>query len=182
LQVKVSHRDDRFLCSVQSPGVTSRRLYAGRHQASHQAPAWFVPRSGEDPGFDDRWKKLSTPRQRFACARLVIPYLTHSLRLFFNAAGSAGGISPPAAHRTVHKRLRLHGSSQPFPCDLAVAKRRGRSRLIPVTRLATISSELNHPLCSMPITGTSTLIRDDPPPAYASVLSPFVGPTYKVFP
>jgi hypothetical protein len=134
---------------------------------------WFLTTGG---------KKLSTPRQRFACARLVIPYLTHSLRLFFNAAGSAGGISPPAAHRTVHKRLRLHGSSQPFPCDLAVAKRRGRSRLIPVTRLATISSELNHPLCSMPITGTSTLIRDDPPPAYASVLSPFVGPTYKVFP
>jgi len=67
------------------PGVTSRRLYAGRHQASNQAPAWFVPRSGEDLGFDDRWKKLSTPHQRFACARLVIPYLTHSMRLFFNA-------------------------------------------------------------------------------------------------
>src|ERR1700730_4419726 len=30
-------------------------------------------------------------------------------------AGSAGGISPPAAHRTVRKPLDLHGSSQPFP-------------------------------------------------------------------
>ena len=84
LQIKLlpSHRDDRFLCSIQSPGITSRRLYAGRHQASHQASAWFVPRYGVNLGFDDEWKKLSTPHRRFACARLVIPHLTHSLRLF----------------------------------------------------------------------------------------------------
>jgi len=36
----------------------------------------------------------------------------------FQAAGSAGGISPPAAHRTVRKPLDLHGSSQPFPATL----------------------------------------------------------------
>src|SRR3954453_6532459 len=35
-------------------------------------------------------------------------------------AGSAGGISPPAAHRTVRKPLDLHGSSQPLPCPLAM--------------------------------------------------------------
>src|SRR3954452_25048497 len=35
-------------------------------------------------------------------------------------AGSAGGISPPAAHRTVRKPLDLHGSSQPLPCHLAM--------------------------------------------------------------
>ena len=29
------------------------------------------------------------------------------------AAGSAGGISPPAAHRTVRKPLDLHGSHHP---------------------------------------------------------------------
>jgi len=40
--------------------------------------------------------------------------------LGFWAAGSAGGISPPAAHRTVRKPLDLHGSSQPFPCHLAM--------------------------------------------------------------
>ena len=40
--------------------------------------------------------------------------------LGFQAAGSAGGISPPAAHRTVRKPLDLHGSSQPFPCHLAM--------------------------------------------------------------
>jgi hypothetical protein len=33
-------------------------------------------------------------------------------------AGSAGGISPPAAHRTVRKPLDLHGSSQPLSCRL----------------------------------------------------------------
>src|SRR4051794_8485010 len=36
----------------------------------------------------------------------------------FQAAGSAGGISPPAAHRTVRKPLDLHGS--PLPCHLAM--------------------------------------------------------------
>jgi predicted transposase YbfD/YdcC len=35
-------------------------------------------------------------------------------------AGSAGGISPPAAHRTVRNPLDLHGSSQPLPCHLAM--------------------------------------------------------------
>jgi hypothetical protein len=41
-------------------------------------------------------------------------------------AGSAGGISPPAAHRTVRKPLDLHGSSQPFFGHLAMTDRRGR--------------------------------------------------------
>ena len=41
--------------------------------------------------------------------------------------------------------------------------------------------ELAHPLRSSPITGPSSLIRDDPPPACASILSPFVGFTYRVF-
>jgi hypothetical protein len=36
----------------------------------------------------------------------------------FQAAGSAGGISPPVAHRTVRKPLDLHGS--PLPCHLTM--------------------------------------------------------------
>jgi hypothetical protein len=60
--------------------------------------------------------------------------------------------------------------------------RRGRQMLFPVSRLAAAFSELGHPLRSILITRTSTLVRDDPPPACASVLSPFVVPTYKVFP
>jgi hypothetical protein len=54
--------------------------------------------------------------------------------------------------------------------------------LIPVSRLAIIFIELIHPLRFTSITEASTLLRDDPPPACASVLSPFVDPTYKVFP
>ena len=41
-------------------------------------------------------------------------------RTGFQAAGSGGGISPPAAHRTVRKPLDLHGSSQPLPRHLAM--------------------------------------------------------------
>jgi hypothetical protein len=39
-------------------------------------------------------------------------------RKFDKIAGSAGGISPPAAHGTVRKPLDLHGSSQPLSCRL----------------------------------------------------------------
>jgi hypothetical protein len=41
--------------------------------------------------------------------------LDPSVPMKMRHAGSAGGISPPAAHRTVRKPLNLHGSSQPFP-------------------------------------------------------------------
>jgi hypothetical protein len=56
---------------------------------------------------------LSTLHRRFACARLSQPCLPgSSSRRFRSAAGSADGVAPPAAHRTVHKPLDLHGSSQ----------------------------------------------------------------------
>ena len=41
--------------------------------------------------------------------------------------------------------------------------------------------ELTHPLRSSPITEPSTLLQDDPPPSCASILSPFVVLTYRVF-
>ena len=41
--------------------------------------------------------------------------------------------------------------------------------------------KLAHPLRSSPITEPSTLLLDDPPPSCASILSPFVGLTYRVF-
>jgi hypothetical protein len=47
--------------------------------------------------------------------------------------------------------------------------------------LAATSCELTHPLRSGPITEPSTLLLDDPPPSRASILSPFVGLTYRVF-
>jgi hypothetical protein len=41
--------------------------------------------------------------------------------------------------------------------------------------------KLPHPLRSSPITGSSSLLQDDPPPFGASILSPFVVLTYRVF-
>jgi hypothetical protein len=52
----------------------------------------------------------------------------------------------------------------------------------PHTGLAATSCELTHPLRSNPITEPSPLLQDDPSPLCASILSPFVGLTYKVFP
>jgi hypothetical protein len=42
------------------------------------------------------------------------------------AARSAGGISPPAAYRTVRKSLDLHGSSQLFSRNLTITGLRGK--------------------------------------------------------
>src|SRR5215471_9107121 len=47
--------------------------------------------------------------------------------------------------------------------------------------LAMPSYKLPHPLRSDVITTSSSLLRDDPSPSCASILSPFVVSTYKVF-
>jgi len=56
-----------------------------------------------------------------------------------------------------------------------------RNKLLPASWLTASPFELTHPLRSIPITGTSSLLQDDPPPSCASILSPFVGHTYRVF-
>src|SRR3984893_1808760 len=43
------------------------------------------------------------------------------------------------------------------------------------------SCKLPRPLRSNAITASSSLLRDDPPPSRASILSPFVVNTYRVF-
>src|SRR5215470_20300737 len=48
-------------------------------------------------------------------------------------------------------------------------------KLLPRTWLARTFCELAHPLRSILITRTSSLLRDDPPLRHASILSPFVG-------
>ena len=60
--------------------------------------------------------------------------------------------------------------------------RRGRKVLLPISLLASTFLELGHPLRSTSVTGASSLLLDDPPPSRTSVLSPFVFPTYRVFP
>jgi hypothetical protein len=52
---------------------------------------------------------------------------------------------------------------------------------LPVIWLAFALLELAHPLRSILITRTSSLLQDDPPPSQASILSPFVDYTYRVF-
>ena len=99
-------------------------------------------------------------------------------------AGSAEGISPPAAHRTpcvnLLDSLRLVPSH--LHCHLAMTGGRRTWTLLPASRLAPRSFELGHPLRSTPITSASSLLPDDPPPPRTSVLSPFVFRTYRVFP
>jgi len=56
-----------------------------------------------------------------------------------------------------------------------------RTRLLPVAWLTIACRELAHPLRSSPITEPSTLLLDDPSPSCASILSPFVDLTYRVF-
>src|SRR5579862_7190451 len=46
------YRGDRFPRSVQEPRPGSRRLHAGRHLGSQQAPPRLVPGSRSCPGFD----------------------------------------------------------------------------------------------------------------------------------
>jgi len=47
--------------------------------------------------------------------------------------------------------------------------------------LTTMICRPPHPLRSNAITASSTLLQDDPPPSCASILSPFVVHTYRVF-
>ena len=113
-------------------------------------------------------------------ASAIIDRIVHHFTVI--KARSAGGISPPAAHRTVHKPLDLHGSYQPFSRGLTATGLRRKSNAPPDFPVGKISYELIYPLHSTLITRASTLLRDNPPPSYSSVLSPFVGCTYKVFP
>src|SRR6058998_1862160 len=46
------YRGDRFSRSVQEPRSGSRRLHAGRHLGSQQAPPRLVPEPRSCPGFD----------------------------------------------------------------------------------------------------------------------------------
>src|ERR1700674_2761895 len=97
------------------------------------------------------------------------------------SARSAGGISPPAAYRTVRKSLDLHGSSQTCTCPLAKANLRRTWMLLPVSWLAVTFFDLGHPLRSALITRASTLLQDVLSSSSALLLSPFMDSTYRVF-
>ena len=87
--------------------------------------------------------------------------------------------SPP---RTVRESLDSYGSCQPYSWNLCGPKPMQEvKQLLPVSWLAVTPYKLAHPLRSSPITGPSSLLQDDPPPSCASILSPFVVLTYRVF-
>ncbi len=56
-----------------------------------------------------------------------------------------------------------------------------RTSLLPVSLVGKPLLELTHPLRSPLITSDSSLLRDNPPSPCASILSPFVDHTYRVF-
>ena len=98
--------------------------------------------------------------------------------LGINGSSSTGEFHPkaltdPYVNLSIHTAPRSHALASFEACLL------WKKRLILVNQLAKPSVELRHPLRSTPITGASTLLLDDPSSADASLLSRFVGPTYR---
>ena len=98
--------------------------------------------------------------------------------------------SAPAGQRTPGRPEESHHQSPTDP-DVNVSAHPARAspsptasraigshkvyKLLPPTWLARTLGELAHPLRSILITRTFSLLRDDPPLRHASILSPFVG-------
>jgi hypothetical protein len=87
-------------------------------------------------GTSHRRRRLRAIKRYIAIRTEALPWLFISERgqpltrqfvnLAISAARSAGGISPPAAYRTVRKSLDLHGSSQLFSRNLTITGLRGK--------------------------------------------------------
>jgi hypothetical protein len=106
LRPGVGDRSDAGLRLASDSGASSRCGTLGR-DCRPAAGLAKLDEAGLDFGTDERSGNAKLGSRPW-------PKLIPSL------AGSAGGISPPAAHRTVRKPLDLHGSSQPLPCHLAM--------------------------------------------------------------
>ena len=85
-------------------------------------------------------------------------------------------LTEPHVNLSIHRAPASHSLETSRP--QAYAK---RTRFLPVAWLTIACCELAHPLRSSPITELSTLLLDDPSPSCASILSPFVDLTYRVF-
>jgi hypothetical protein len=84
-------------------------------------------------------------------------------------------------HRSVREPLDSYGSCQPYAYHLSAVRRHRRDAAPPAHAVGLTRGELTHPLRSILITRTSSLLQDDPPPSWALILSPFVGFTHRVF-
>jgi hypothetical protein len=97
----------------------------------------------------------------------------------FNIWSSSPGEFHPEALTDPYVNLSIHTAPRSHALASSEACLLWKKRLILVNQLAKPSVELRHPLRSTPITGASTLLLDDPSSADASLLSRFVGPTYR---
>src|SRR5216684_7791340 len=126
----------------------------------------LVPRENHTPSFDIVYG-ISTRHQRFAFARLSGPYLTGCCPAFCcNAAESARGVSPRAAHRSGLDTLASSGSCH--RTKAAASRRELELLLLPVGSLPT---SVTCPLRSTSITPASSLLRGSPPLSGASALA-----------
>ena len=96
----------------------SRRLHAGHRQASQRAPARLVLSTRPITPVLMSAVFVTTRQQRFACARLPDPHLTHPVRLFLersprrsSANAARGGLEPPRAGRLRRAFLHLPNST-----------------------------------------------------------------------
>ena len=122
----------------------TRRMPLGQHSGQ---PPNSSREKGQPPVLTSS-NPISTLHRRFACARLSQPCLPgSSSRRFRNAAGSAGGISPPAAHRSGLDTLASSGSCHRLKA--AAFRRETEFLLSPVDSLPT---SVTRPLRSTGIT------------------------------
>jgi len=111
----------------------------------------LVPRENHTPSFDIVYG-ISTRHQRFAFARLSGPYLTGCCPAFCcNAAESARGVSPRAAHRSGLDTLASSGSCH--RTKAAASRRELELLLLPVGSLPTSVT------CPLRSTGITPLPR-----------------------
>jgi hypothetical protein len=96
----------------------------------------------------------------------------HYLSLASSCESGGAGEPPPHAPTDPCVNLSIHTAPASLPLGTSRSKAYAkRTRFLPVSWLTIACCELAHPLRSIPITGTSSLLRDDPPLCFASVLS-----------
>ena len=136
---------------MPEPEPSSRRLYAGHRLGSRQVAPRLIPGERLPPGFDVI-DTLSTRHQRFACARLSQPCPPgYCPDVCCNAAESARGVSPRAAHRSGLDTLASSGSCH--RTKAAASRRELELLLLPVDSLPTSVT------CPLRSTGITPLPR-----------------------
>ena len=145
------HRDDRFSRSIQEPDPTSRRLNAGCRPGSFQVCSRACPGRSVHPRFRHQLRRFDTSSTvRLRSPLRIIP-AEISFRLSCNAAESARGVSPRAAHRSGLDTLASSGSCH--RTKAAASRQELELLLLPVGSLPTSVT------CPLRSTGITPLPR-----------------------